>query len=103
MYITATVRNIIYQLEEIVFFVIYIAIEIVVTLSSFHVQPLIIPLSRQWNNDTRRTYNGVCPGLPSNKTVLNSSGIRGGSFKRAPDVIMIILLLQRLSSYRYWQ
>jgi hypothetical protein len=43
MYIMASVRNIIDQLEEIVFFVIHISVEIIMILSSFYVQPLIIP------------------------------------------------------------
>jgi len=93
MYIVASVGNIIDQLEEIVFFVIHIAVEIIVPLSPFYVQPLIIPLFRQWNSDNRRICNGVCLGLPSDQTVLSSSGIWGDYCDRGPDVIVIILLL----------
>jgi len=90
MYSTGTVRNIIDQLEEIVFCVIHIAVEIIVVLSPFYFQPLIILLFRHWHDDTRRICNGLCPGLPPEQPVLSSSGIWGGSFKRGPDVIVII-------------
>ena len=46
MYIRVTVRNIRVRLEEIVFLVIYIAAEIIVTLSPFYGQPLIIQFLR---------------------------------------------------------
>jgi hypothetical protein len=63
MYVLASVRNLKVQLEEIVFFVIHIAVEIIMILSLFYVQPLIIPLFRHWNNGT--TPICVCENLGS--------------------------------------